>query len=171
VNLKDQIKKAQENIGRHPVGIFDPSHIESIKEVTMPNGALKWEIMVRSTIDKEVKVDWFVPDYTMASCDNRPDAMKWYIEGMARLCKAYVGLGLAEPEGDDHTAMETNARERIGEWIGRPCKLIVQEDKKDARYVRGFIQASFAAAQGEPPAPLRGSPGGFDAPDPSTVPF
>jgi hypothetical protein len=167
MNLKDEIKKAQQNIGRHPLGIFDPSYIEAIKEVTMPNGGLKWEITVRSTIDKEVKVDWFVPDYALASCDRRPDAMKWYIEGMARLCKAYNALGLAEPEGDDHFAMEANARERIGEWIGRPCKLIVQEDKKDTRYIRGFIQESLAA---KPDQPLP-SGAGFDAPGTAEVPF
>jgi hypothetical protein len=141
MNLRDEILAAEKNIGRHPLGTFE-GRIEEIKHVELQHGYEKWEITV-ATDHGRVRSDAFVPNFSQVQyAQDTAKARKGYIDGMARLSRTFVDLGLPPIDGADHVAMENSVRDRIGEWIGQPCRVTVVEDKRDARYIRAWIGAS-----------------------------
>lgn len=179
MNLIDEINDKTKSLGRHPLGTFDDCVIEDIKEVSV-NGRVKYEINVRSKHGLQ-RVDVFAPNAAFEfSQTNRTqeDIKELYVGNMARFRRLYIDLGLAEPTAKDHVELEKVLAARLGEMVGRACKLTVQEDKKDPRYVRAYISkpTSKAGAKGKVGAAAPGDeiPSAFAASEPpnlNDIPF
>lgn len=148
MNLRNRIKQEEAAAGsfRHPIGEFDAT-VEEVKERTH-DGQVIYELHVRSDIGKIAKHSVWKNTFDdsigrfMQMGATREQAEDKYAEALGRLCRLYSDLGLESPDGEDHIAIETACYARLGEMVGRPCKLVVVKDKKKEGEVRVFINAA-----------------------------
>lgn len=166
MSLRDRVKTEAANGGyrRHPIGNFDAT-VTSVSEKEH-EGRTLWEVHVESNSGKAKTTIW---KNTLAEIRNQDDEEKW-VKSMARLCRLYTDLGLAEPDGQTDEELENQIYGRLGELIGRACTLVVQKDRKNPDDVICFINAPKGGAA-QVSAPPASAFGGQALPSVDDIPF
>lgn len=150
---------AQEGGGfkAHPFGTFE-GHVENIEE-RAHEGATIFEFSLRT--DKGV-ARYGLWKVTEEDIEGRlleragGDPVKAeddYVNGIAKTCRLYRDLGLADPSLEPGTSEEIEGRvwDRLGEMLGQPCEVVVKEPMRGTRPVV-WINASKGAGAGKPVA-------------------
>lgn len=177
MSIKDRIKQeAQEGGFRpHPIGTFPGEVVDVIEREW--EGRIIFEIQCRTARGKAKTSIWKTTyddiDSLIDGVRNktREDAEDSYVKTIGRLCRLYKDLGLEEPDGDDHVAIEEDAYGRLGELIGQQCTIVVQENKTKPENPFVYINAPREEAEGahrRAPAKAAATRGGKPAGKPAS---